>query len=197
MISVRKAALKDIPSIAGLWCEFMKEHDKIVLVRNKKLSRYTPRKKNAENNYRSFIKKQLKSGNGAIFLAEAEDTAAGYVFVIIKDEIPVFKLKKIGYISDLYVKKALRGMKISSKLKDEAMKWLKKKGLKHISIGLYVDNEFAHSVYKKWGFFDYKLEMRRKIDKVVLKKKAKKLSLRKWKGYLGTFDTDKLMEELR
>lgn len=163
MILVRKAALRDIPSVVTIWNEFMKDHVNTVLKRNKKLSIYTPRKEKAENTYRAFIKKQLKSGKGAIFLAEADATIAGYILVLIKDEIPIFKLKKIGYISDLYVKREFRGLKISSKLKDEAISWLKRKGLKHVSIGLYIDNEFAHSVYKKWGFFDYKLEMRRKM----------------------------------
>lgn len=34
-------------------------------------------------------------------------------------------------------------------------------------------------------------------DKVVLKKKAKKIPFEKWRGCLGTFDTDSIMEELR
>ena len=34
-------------------------------------------------------------------------------------------------------------------------------------------------------------------DKLVLKKKAKKLPFEKWRGCLGTFDSDKLLEELR
>lgn len=54
-------------------------------------------------------------------------------------------------------------MKLSPRLKGKAIKWLKNKGLKHVSIIVYVDNKFAHSVYRKWGFFDFKMEMRRKI----------------------------------
>ena len=34
-------------------------------------------------------------------------------------------------------------------------------------------------------------------NKVVLKKKAKKIPFGKWRGCLGTFDSDKLLEELR
>ena len=36
-----------------------------------------------------------------------------------------------------------------------------------------------------------------KNDKVVLHKKVKKLPFEKWKGYLGRFNTNKLMEEIR
>lgn len=62
----------------------MNEHDEIVLGKNKKLSQYTLRKEKAENNFRAFIKRQLKSGKGAIFLAEADGTAAGYTSFSLK-----------------------------------------------------------------------------------------------------------------
>ncbi|MAG08015.1 hypothetical protein CMO89_00940 [Candidatus Woesearchaeota archaeon] len=163
MVLIRKANVKDISSIVKLWEEFMKDHDKIVLERNERLRLYTPRKKNAADNYRAFITEQLKSRKGAIFFAEVDDNIIGFTLVIIKDEIPVFKIEKIGYISDLFVKKEHRGKGISSQLMDKSIKWLKKNNMNHISIGLYVDNEFAHSVYKKKGFFDYKIEMRREI----------------------------------
>ena len=163
MILVRKATLRDIPLVISLWKEFVKEHDMMVTDRNKKLITYVHKKLNAADMWRVFIKKQLKSKKGTVFLAQVDGTAAGFILVLVKDEIPIFKIEKMGYVSDLFVKKEFRGLGISSKLCDRAMKWLGQKGLKHVSIGLYVDNEFAHSVYKKFGFFDYKLEMRRRI----------------------------------
>ena len=34
------------------------------------------------------------------------------------------------------------------------------------------------------------------VNKLVVRKKVKKTPFEKWRGCLGTFDTDKLMEEL-
>ena len=45
----------------------------------------------------------------------------------------------------------------------EACKWFKKHGIKHITIGVNPENERAHLIYKKWGFFDFRIEMRNKI----------------------------------
>ncbi len=163
MALIRKADIKDIPSVVGIWKEFMREHDKIVLKKNEKLRTYTPKKKNAADNYRAFITKQLKGGKGAIFIAEIGGKLAGFTLIIIKDEIPIFKIEKIGYISDLFVKKEHSGKGLGSKLMDESINWFKKNKLKHISVGLYADNENAHLFYKKKGFFDYKFEMRRGI----------------------------------
>ncbi len=163
MVLVRKANIKDIPLVVGIWKEFMREHDKIVLKKNQKLRTYTPKKKNAAHKYKAFITKQLKGGKGAIFIAEIDGKVAGFTLIIIKDEIPIFKIEKIGHISDLFVKKEHRGKGLGSKLIDESIKWFKKNKLKHVSVLLYADNEHAHLVYKKKGFFDYKIEMRRSI----------------------------------
>ena len=76
---------------------------------------------------------------------------------------PTYKNKKIGIISDLYIKKNFRNRRISSKLKDRFIEWFKEKGIRFIAAPLYPDNKFAHSLTKKWGFVDYKLEVRKKI----------------------------------
>ena len=154
---------KDVYAIVNLWTEFMEDHDNIVLKINKKLMPYTLRKKSGTKNFSEFVNKCIKSKNMEIYIAKVDDVSVGYSLIYIKDEIPIFKVKKLGYISDLFVKKEFRKKKISSKLMAVSMAWFRKKGLKHTSIILYADNPYAHTVYKKWGFFDYKIEMRRNL----------------------------------
>lgn len=163
MIRIRKATLKDVSLIVDLWKEFMKVHDKIVLQKNKKLVPYNKRLNNAHLIYKKFVAENLTSGKGAVFIAEVDKEVAGYSLIFIKDNIPVFELKRYGYFSDLYVRKEFRRKGISSQLVKRGIKWFKKKGIKHVSIALYSDNEYAHSIYKKWGFFDYHVDMRKKI----------------------------------
>ncbi len=161
-MKIRKATLKDVPMIVEMWEGFMDEHS--VMVRDKEL-KYKEQDEFAENrgdNYKEFISGFIEKGNGAIFIAE-EDEAVGYCLVFIKDNIPIFKVKKLGYASDLFVKKEFRGKGISSKLVEEALKWFKEKGLKHISLQTYCSNDKARSIYKKMGFFEYKVEMRKKL----------------------------------
>ncbi|MEA2037459.1 MAG: GNAT family N-acetyltransferase [Nanoarchaeota archaeon] len=163
MTLIRKASLRDVPRIVDLWKEFMNDHDDIVLKRNKRLKSYTLRKAKAANNYKVHTQKLIKSKKGVILVAENDNELLGFTLLIIKGEIPIFKIKKIGYIADLFIRKKLRGKSIGSKLMKESIKWFRKKGLKYISVGLYADNTPAHSFYKKKTFFDYKIEMRRKI----------------------------------
>jgi len=160
---IKKANSGDIPKIVDLWLEFMKEHDQIIINENSLLKEYEIKDENMEDSYSGFLKSNFESEDGAIFIAEENGEIIGYTLFFIKDEIPIYKNKKIGYISDLYVKKDFRNKGISSKLKDKSIEWFKEKGIKFISAPLYPDNKFAHSLTKKWGFVDYKVEVRKKI----------------------------------
>ncbi len=160
---IRKANLKDVPTIVNLWKEFMKYHDEILIKKNKKVKPHLVKKKNAANIFRKFVRKNILSKNSIIFVAEIEGKLVGYSLNYIKDNIPIFNVGRIGYICDLFVKKEFRRMRISTKLKNESIKWFKKKGIKYASITVHNYNELAHSIYKKWGFFDFHIEMRKKI----------------------------------
>ncbi len=160
---IRKANLKDVPEIVNLWKKFMKYPDEILIKNNKKLKPYFTKKKNAANMFRKYAQTNILSKDAVIHVAEIKGKLVGYSLSFIKKNIPIFKMKKIGYISDLFVKKEFRGMGISTRLKNEAIKWFKKRGMKHASIKVYKGNNLAHSIYKKWGFFDFHIELRKKI----------------------------------
>ena len=163
MISIRKARLDDVDKIVELWKEFMNEHDKAVLRKNPSLKHFIARKKNAAGIFRKFVKKNIVSKYGVIFVAETNDNLIGYSLNLIKDNIIVYKIKKIGYISDLYVKKQYRKKHISSRFKDLAIEWFKNKAINHVSIAVHRENEVAHSIYRKWGFIDYHIDLRREV----------------------------------
>ncbi|MFH2106759.1 MAG: GNAT family N-acetyltransferase [Candidatus Micrarchaeota archaeon] len=164
-IAIREASFEDLPQIVMLWSEFMKEHDQIVISADPKLKEFVAKDEKGmiEGKYFSYVEKTMKAGDGTVFIAEESGKLVGYILTLINDEIPIFKTKKLGYISDLYVTNRFRKKGISSKLRDCAIEWFKKKGINVISIRVYPANRSAHSIYKKWGFFDYHVEMRRRI----------------------------------
>jgi len=162
-VIVRRANAKDIDSLVRLWKEFMKVHDADVIAKNSKLKPHLKLNKDAHLGFKKWTGQLIKSKNGLITIVEVDGKAVGYTLCLIKKNIPVFALKKLGYISDMYVKKEYQGLGISSKLKDDAIKWFKKKKIKHISLRVYYDNEHGRKVYEKWGFFNHSIEMCREI----------------------------------
>jgi len=159
----RYATLKDVPKIVEFWKEFTESHDRMIVDKNIRFRYYIRKKKDAADILAEFIGKTLRSRNGKVVLAEDEKVIAGYCFLYIRKDPPVFRSGQVGYISDLYVREEFRGQKVSSKFKKEAVKWFKEKGLKIVSIGVYPANEYAHSIYEHWGFFDFHIQMRKRI----------------------------------
>lgn len=170
MVKIREAVIEDIPKIAEMWAEFLREHDKRV-ERNERIMPYLKKKEDYKINYENYLRMQFESGKGIVLIAEDRENKEddqktkpiGFALAVIKKEIPIFEIGELGCIGDIYVKEEFRGKGLSSQLKDKAIEWFKENGIKHACILLYKDNEQVHSIYKKWGFFDYKIEMRKEI----------------------------------
>ncbi|MCD4670425.1 MAG: GNAT family N-acetyltransferase [Actinomycetia bacterium] len=163
MIKIRKASLKDLEIIMEIWEEFNRTHKEKLLKKNSRYEEFFTMKSNAFDMVREYVKQLIKSKKSIIHLVEDKGTVIAYNNLEIKKGIPIYKNEEFGYISDLFVKKEYRGEKISSKLYLEAQKWFKKKGIKYITIGVNPENEKALLLYKHWGFFDFRIEMRNKI----------------------------------
>ena len=160
---IKKANQNNIKEIVQLWLDFMNEHDQIVLKNDPRLKAFEAKRKDMGEKYEVFIKSYIGSKNGVVFLAIEKHNIVGYTLVFIKEEIPIYKCEYVGYISDLYVKDGSRSQGLSTKLKNQAIAWLKGKKMTCAAVPLYPANTVAHSIYEKWGFFDYKVEMRMKI----------------------------------
>ncbi len=162
-MKIRKARLKDVPGIVDLWKEFIREHDRVVLNNNPKLKPYMKKRKNAQDIFIGILKNNIRSGNGLVLVAESGGKLAGYGIFRINKGHPVFSIERIGCISDIFIKKGFRGKGISSLFRDDAIKFFRKKGIKHLSLQVFSANSHAHEIYRKWGFQDYLIDMRKPI----------------------------------
>jgi GNAT superfamily N-acetyltransferase len=160
MITVRKAKVNDIELI--LYFE-----KKLIESANEIMNKYCPQhnidfslKSNYEEILSKYLKSMIYSKNGSIFIAEYNGKPAGHIVLSIQKSHPIFKLKYYGRINTIFIKKKFRGKGISSKLKNEAKKWFKRKKIKRVSLNVFPDNKNAINVYKKWGLSISLLEMR-------------------------------------
>lgn len=75
----------------------------------------------------------------------------------------MFSIKKLGYISDLFIDEKYRRKGVSSEFQKRAFKWFKTKGIKYAEIAVYPANKKAVNIYRKWGFNDFHLILRKKL----------------------------------
>lgn len=160
MIKIRKATLKDVPVLVELWKEFEDEYDEMISKKDPSSKELLKKKPNIKAISRKSFRKTI-SKTGFVFIAEVDKKAVGYLEGTIKK--PAIFINRIGSIWDLFVKEEFRKQGISSMLKDKAMSLFRKKGVKFSEIHVNLYNPEAHSIYKKWGFFDTGTMMLKKL----------------------------------
>ncbi len=160
---IREAGFSDIPELVEIWAGFMEELETLVVNENPAMKECEEKDSKMTDSYREFMKSKIESTDGKVFVARKNDKIVGYTMVFIKDEIPIFRNKKTGFVSDLFVKKEFRNKGIGAMLVEKAFEWFRQKGMKFVSLPVYADNAPARSFYRKLGFFDYKVEMRKSL----------------------------------
>ncbi len=163
MIQVRRAKKDDADIVVSLFEEFMKYHEEVLIKRNPAAAEFLEKKENYIEIFRKFISKKLRARNAVVFIAEEGGVPAGYCLSFIKDYNPIFKIGKVGYLSDLFVRNKFHGKGISTMFKDESFKWFKSKGLKYTTIAVRADNPDAKAIYNHWGFMDDSVSLIRKL----------------------------------
>ncbi|MBI2079667.1 GNAT family N-acetyltransferase [Candidatus Micrarchaeota archaeon] len=161
-ILIRKAKLTDVKNLVYLSIELRHFHA-LLSGKNKTLIEFKKLKPNWKSIFKKWLIKNIKSKNSLVLVAEYWRELVGYSLFQIKDNVPIYSITKLGHVSDLYIKKIHREKGVASKFKKEAFKWFKRKGLKQLSIMVHSDNKKAHKIYRKWGFYDYHTELRKKV----------------------------------
>ena len=160
---IRKARLNEVSKVvklADLLVNSTKSenwtNDALYLEQEKKKQDYL-------ENLTKFYTKKIHSKNAILLVAENEGKLVGYLLAYIVKEIPIYVIDKTGYIGDIYVLPEYRGRGIATKLKDAAFLWFSEKGINTASIKTRFVNKNAIKIYKKWGFFEYTVSLRKKI----------------------------------
>ncbi len=124
---------------------------------------YTSRVETAERNL-FFFKRRTKNDNGLIFVAEVDGKIIGYaVCWIEKRPTYLYKVDRVGYISDIFVEQDYRGKGTGSALLSKVLDWFKNKNIKYVELSVLAKNEKAKKFYEKHGFKIYSLNLRKVV----------------------------------
>jgi len=155
-MKIRKARSEEISQIVELWRGLVLHEKKIDPT-------YFDVTKHAENKFLQFVRKKIKDGNSRLLVAIIDGKIVGYILGWVKERPPVFKLKKVGYISDCFVMEKFRGEGIGEKLTQRMLAWFKIKKLNYAELVVTSRNKLGLTVWKNLGFKEYRKIMRKKV----------------------------------
>ena len=155
-MKIRKAKPEEVGQIADL--------QQGLMLREKKIDpTYYDISKYAKKRFVEFAKKKIKNRNSILLVATVDDKIVGYILGWVKERPPVFKLKRVGYISDCFMIKEFRWKGIGEKLVQRMLAWFKTKKLNYAELVVTSRNKLGLTVWKDLGFKEYRKIMRRKI----------------------------------
>lgn len=142
---IRKARIVDAEGLAKLYLQFWVPHRKIdpLLEFGKKIT------------FKSEIesaKRNIKKKDNYILVACHEDKIVGFIEFFIKKNEGYFKIKKYGYLNSAATHEDYRGKGIAKALTDEALKFLKKRGITYVRTNVYNVNKIAMKTWMNLSF---------------------------------------------
>ena len=153
MAEIRCASKEDLPRLVRLWISLLTDSeasDRSVLP--------------CEENIRSwigFVEGVLEEDPCQVLVAEADEKIVGYILYIIKPRTRLVKRHSCAVIYDLYVFPEYRGRGIGSSLLREALRRIRDRGVECVELTVWVRNKRALDLYKRFGFTEYIIRMRR------------------------------------
>ena len=165
MVRVRSIHDADVETVVVLWRELMCDQIGRLQKSCPDLAHDFDEKPDAGEIFRRFLRSIIRKQNGVILLAENGQESVGYLLLILIDNIPLYSLTQFGEIIDLYVREPWRGRGVSTQMKNEAVRWCTKRGIRKLMLKALPSNQDAIHVYEKWGFHSFLTEMRMNIEK--------------------------------
>ena len=181
LIKVRDAAEDDLDGVANLWENLARHHadlsDDFALAWDSK------------RRWSKYLREKFAEISTKLIVAEEEDEIVGFMLCMLSPNIPIYKERKLGIISDAYVQEERRKKGVTNKMFDVALKWFKKNKVKTVELHVAMINPEAQAVWKSLGFAPFIIYERLYPDKLpqrpaprVRKRIVRKKKVAKKKG---------------
>jgi GNAT superfamily N-acetyltransferase len=156
-IIVRRAVEGDLPALGQLGAELMRVHFAF------DQRRFMDPGTDPESGYAWFLGTQIHDDEVAIFVAESDGAAVGYVYASLEPQSWKELREAAGFVHDVVVLDAARGGGVASALIEAALAWLKSRGAPRVMLWTAEPNHAAQRLFARLGFRRTMVEMTREL----------------------------------
>jgi ribosomal protein S18 acetylase RimI-like enzyme len=155
ILSLRPAKTADAERLIDLFIQMADCHHRLDHTWNK----------GDKETIKKLVRKLLKRGKGDLLLVLlVNKNIVGYTTATIR-ESALYANGKIGHIGSVYIEKPYRKLGLATLAVDESLKWFRKNKITHVDLNVDVKNHIGIAAWKKLGFTEWRLTLRRKIYK--------------------------------
>jgi len=114
----------------------------------------------SKRKWSKYLREKFSEISTKLVVAEEEGEIVGFMLCLLEPNIPVYKERKIGVISDVFVKEQRRRKGLAKKMFDSAAKWLKKNKVRTVRLNVAADNLEARAAWHLMGFEPFMIDKR-------------------------------------
>jgi ribosomal protein S18 acetylase RimI-like enzyme len=99
----------------------------------------------------AYFLRFLGKDDHAVFIAVSNEQIVGYITVCVESQASHWRVKRVGHISGLMVRKGNRRERIGTQLLEHAKAYFREHGLKYYTVSTAVQNREALEFYQRRG----------------------------------------------
>jgi len=121
-----------------------------------------------------YLREKFSEISTKLVVAEEEGHVVGFMLCMLEPNIAVYKERKIGVISDVYVKEERRMKGLAKKMFDFAAKWFKKNKVRTVRLNVAADNLEARAAWRMLGFESFMIDKRLDLTEYPKKRSVRR-----------------------
>jgi GNAT superfamily N-acetyltransferase len=119
--------------------------------------------KKAEISFYHHLLDIVDNPDSVVYIAEYPPMFVGYVVARKRMNTPIYEVKFIGEITDLFVRPEYRERGIGEQLVEAAEDWLSESGLDFVWINIHIGNELGRTFWENREYKDYTIKKIKKL----------------------------------
>jgi len=114
-----------------------------------------------------YLRQKFSEISTKLIVAETDGELIGFMLCLLSPNPPIYKEKKLGVISDVYVKERWRRKGIAMKMFDVAVKWFAKNRARSVQLNVAAPNLEGRAVWRSLGFEPLVITKRLKVGEYL------------------------------
>jgi ribosomal protein S18 acetylase RimI-like enzyme len=168
---IRDANSDDLNEVVNLWGMLAQHHEE--------LSNQFALAWDGKRKWATYLEERFSEISTKLIVAEEEGEIVGFMLCLLSPNKPVFKDRKIGVISDVYVLEERRRKGVTKNMLNRAVKWFEKNKVGSIQLGVAHDNYEARAAWRQVGFEPYMIYKRLDLKRLAERERTAPKRLRK------------------
>jgi GNAT superfamily N-acetyltransferase len=154
---VRRATAADLPALGRMGAELMRVHFAFDSLR------FMDPGADPVSDYTWFLGTQIHDDEVAIFVADLDGDAVGYLYTGLEPQSWKELREAAGFVHDVVVLEQARRLGVATALMDAAVAWLKSRGAPRVILWTAEPNRGAQALFSRLGFRPTMVEMTREL----------------------------------